>query len=157
MRHQCPYIHHGDIHDVAAADIPNFDILCAGFPCQPFSLAGVSKKLSLGRKHGFEDEKQGNLFFDLAAIISFRQPPAFVLENGKHLHRHDDGRTFDIIYRTLTEELGYTAARYFRTGSIIICAKQKRRSLGLRRYLWQGSIKRRRWRGLQSPSRVGER
>lgn len=98
----------GDIHDVAVADIPKFDILCAGFPCQPFSLAGVSKKLSLGRKHGFEDEKQGNLFFDLAAILSFHQPPAFVLENVKHLKRHDGGRTFDIIYRTLTQELGYT-------------------------------------------------
>ncbi|MBI5686714.1 MAG: DNA (cytosine-5-)-methyltransferase [Verrucomicrobia bacterium] len=99
---------HGDIHDVAVADIPKFDILCAGFPCQPFSIAGVSKKLSLGRKHGFEDEKQGNLFFDLASIISFHQPPAFVLENVKHLMRHDQGRTFEIIYRTLTEELGYT-------------------------------------------------
>lgn len=99
---------HGDIHDVAVADIPKFDILCAGFPCQPFSIAGVSTKLSLGRKHGFDDVKQGNLFFDLAAIISFHQPPAFVLENVKHLQRHDQGRTFEIIYRTLTEELGYT-------------------------------------------------
>ena len=98
---------HGDIHDVAVADIPKFDILCAGFPCQPFSIAGVSKKLSLGRKHGFEDKEQGNLFFDLASIISHHQPPAFVLENVKHLQRHDQGRTFDIIYRTLTEELGY--------------------------------------------------
>jgi DNA (cytosine-5)-methyltransferase 1 len=99
---------HGDIHDVAVADIPKFDILCAGFPCQPFSIAGVSKKLSLGRKRGFEDVKQGDLFFDLAAIISFHQPPAFVLEHVKHLQRHDQGRTFEIIYRTLAEELGYT-------------------------------------------------
>ncbi len=68
----------------------------------------MSKKLSLGRKHGFEDKEQGNLFFDLASIISFHQPPAFVLENVKHLKRHDQGRTFEIIYRTLTEELGYT-------------------------------------------------
>lgn len=98
---------HGDIHEVAVAEIPKFDILCAGFPCQPFSIAGVSKKISLGRKHGFDDERQGNLFFDLAAIISFHQPPAFVLENVKHLQRHDGGRTFDIIHRTLTEELGY--------------------------------------------------
>jgi DNA (cytosine-5)-methyltransferase 1 len=99
---------HGDIHSVAVDDIPKFDILCAGFPCQPFSIAGVSKKLSLGRKHGFEDKEQGNLFFDLASIINFHQPPAFVLENVKHLQRHDQGRTFEIIYRTLTEELGYT-------------------------------------------------
>jgi DNA (cytosine-5)-methyltransferase 1 len=61
----------------------------------------------LGRKHGFEDEKQGNLFFDIAAILNPHQPPAFVLENVKHLLRHDQGRTFGIIYRTLTEELGY--------------------------------------------------
>ncbi len=59
---------HGDIHSVAVADIPKFDILCGGFPCQPFSIAGVSKKLSLGRKHGFDDEKQGNLFFSIADI-----------------------------------------------------------------------------------------
>ena len=98
---------HGDIHGIAVADIPPFDILCAGFPCQPFSLAGVSKKNSLGRKHGFDDEKQGNLFFSLADIISVHNPPAFVLENVKNLQSHDGGRTFNIIYRTLTEELGY--------------------------------------------------
>ncbi len=57
---------HGNIHEVAVAAIPHFDILCAGFPCQPFSIAGVSKKVSLGLKHGFQDEKQGNLFFDIA-------------------------------------------------------------------------------------------
>ncbi len=98
---------HGDIHNVAVADIPKFDILCAGFPCQPFSLAGVSKKLSLGRKHGFEDVKQGNLFFTLADIIDYHRPAAFVLENVKHLVRHDQGRTFEIIHNTLTEALGY--------------------------------------------------
>jgi DNA (cytosine-5)-methyltransferase 1 len=98
---------HGDIHSVAIADIPKFDILCAGFPCQPFSIAGVSKKLSLGRKHGFEDEKQGNLFFSIADILDYHQPPAFVLENVKNLRRHDRGRTFQIIYDTLTKALGY--------------------------------------------------
>lgn len=98
---------HGDIHSVAVADIPKFDILCAGFPCQPFSIAGVSKKLSLGRKHGFEDEKQGNLFFSIADILDYHQPPAFILENVKHLLRHDRGRTFHIIYETLTKALGY--------------------------------------------------
>ena len=99
---------HGDIHSVAVADIPAHDILCAGFPCQPFSIAGVSKKLSLGRKHGFEDKEQGNLFFSLAEIIDFHQPAAFVLENVKNLRNHDGGRTFEIIYNTLTEALGYT-------------------------------------------------
>jgi DNA (cytosine-5)-methyltransferase 1 len=96
---------HGDIHSVAIADIPAHDILCGGFPCQPFSLAGVSKKNSLGRKHGFADEKQGNLFFSIADILDYHQPQAFVLENVKHLVRHDQGRTFEIIYDTLTNAL----------------------------------------------------
>ena len=99
---------HGDIHSVAVADIPAHDILCGGFPCQPFSIAGVSKKLSLGRKHGFEDVKQGNLFFSIADILDFHRPAAFVLENVKNLKGHDGGKTFDIIHRTLTEALGYT-------------------------------------------------
>ena len=99
---------HGDIHGVAVADIPAHDILCGGFPCQPFSIAGVSKKLSLGRKHGFQDEKQGNLFFSIADILDFHRPAAFVLENVKNLKGHDGGKTFDVIYRTLTEHLGYT-------------------------------------------------
>lgn len=97
----------GDIHQAAVADIPRFDILCAGFPCQPFSIAGVSKKLSLGRKHGFDDEKQGNLFFEIANILEYHKPAAFVLENVKNLKSHDKGRTFEIIYNTLTEALGY--------------------------------------------------
>jgi DNA (cytosine-5)-methyltransferase 1 len=98
---------HGDIHSVAVADIPAHDILCAGFPCQPFSIAGVSKKLSLGKKHGFEDKEQGNLFFSIAEILEFHQPAAFVLENVKNLKNHDKGRTFQIIYDTLTNALGY--------------------------------------------------
>lgn len=87
--------------------IPDFDVLLAGFPCQPFSLAGVSKKNSLGRKHGFEDEHQGNLFFDIERILRHHRPPAFLLENVKHLERHDGGRTFGVIHETL-ENLGYT-------------------------------------------------
>ena len=98
---------HGDIYAVADADIPTFDVLCAGFPCQPFSIAGVSKKISLGRKHGFDDEKQGNLFFRIADILNYHQPSAFVLENVKNLRSHDKGRTFQIIYDTLTKALGY--------------------------------------------------
>jgi DNA (cytosine-5)-methyltransferase 1 len=81
--------------------------LLAGFPCQPFSIAGVSKKNSLGRKHGFLDETQGTLFFDVARIITAKRPAAFLLENVKNLTSHDRGRTFDVILRTLTEELGY--------------------------------------------------
>lgn len=98
---------HGDIHGVAVADIPAHDILCGGFPCQPFSIAGVSKKISLGRGHGFDDVKQGNLFFSIADIIDYHRPAAFVLENVKNLKRHDKGKTFRIIYETLTEALGY--------------------------------------------------
>ena len=99
---------HGDIHSVAVADIPTHDILCAGFPCQPFSIAGVSKKMSLGKAHGFDDKEQGNLFFTLADIIDFHQPEAFVLENVKNLKSHDQGRTFQIIHDTLANALGYT-------------------------------------------------
>jgi DNA (cytosine-5)-methyltransferase 1 len=97
----------GDIYSVAVADIPGHDILCAGFPCQPFSLAGVSKKNSLGRKHGFDDEKQGNLFFSIAETLDFHKPSAFILENVKNLLSHDGGRTFQIIRDTLTNMLGY--------------------------------------------------
>lgn len=97
---------HGDIYSVAIRDIPEHDILCAGFPCQPFSIAGVSKKLSLGRKHGFADKEQGNLFFAIADIIDFHQPSAFILENVKHLTTHDQGRTFEKINEIL-DGLGY--------------------------------------------------
>lgn len=99
----------GDItKDETKAFIPKeFDILCGGFPCQPFSIAGVSKKNSLGRKHGFEDEKQGNLFFHVAEIIEKHRPKAFFLENVKNLVSHDKGNTFKVIKSTL-EDLGYS-------------------------------------------------
>ena len=84
-----------------------FDVLCAGFPCQPFSIAGVSKKKSLGRETGFKDKTQGTLFFDVADIISRHRPKAFFLENVKNLISHDKGNTFNIIRSTL-EELGYS-------------------------------------------------
>jgi DNA (cytosine-5)-methyltransferase 1 len=86
--------------------IPEFDVLLAGFPCQPFSLAGVSKKNSLGRSHGFEDEAQGTLFFDVCRIIRATQPKAFLLENVKNLKSHDKGKTFKVILKAL-DELGY--------------------------------------------------
>lgn len=97
----------GDITAVQAADIPLHDVLLAGFPCQPFSIAGVSKKNALGRAHGFEDETQGTLFFDVARIIKAKQPGAFLLENVKNLQSHDKGNTFRVILHTLREELGY--------------------------------------------------
>lgn len=89
--------------------IPDHDVLLAGFPCQPFSLAGVSKKNSLGRAHGFECQTQGTLFFDVARIIKVKQPAIFVLENVKNLKSHDKGKTFKIIIETL-DELGYEIA-----------------------------------------------
>jgi DNA (cytosine-5)-methyltransferase 1 len=87
--------------------IPDHDVLTAGFPCQPFSIAGVSKKNSLGRKHGFEDPTQGTLFFDIKRILSIKRPAAFFLENVKNLIHHDANRTFAIIKKCLEEELGY--------------------------------------------------
>lgn len=89
--------------------IPQHDVLLAGFPCQPFSLAGVSKKNSLGRAHGFECDTQGTLFFDVARIIAVKKPAIFVLENVKNLKSHDKGKTFHIIQQTL-DELGYEIA-----------------------------------------------
>ncbi|ANB32757.1 DNA (cytosine-5)-methyltransferase 1 [Rhodovulum sulfidophilum] len=98
----------GDIREVEAEDIPAHDVLVAGFPCQPFSIAGVSKKNALGRAHGFEDETQGTLFFDVLRILMHHRPAGFMLENVKNLKSHDKGRTFEVIRRKLTEELGYT-------------------------------------------------
>ena len=96
----------GDITKVEADNIPDHDILVAGFPCQPFSIAGVSKKNSLGRATGFEDKTQGTLFFDVCRILKAKRPKAFMLENVKNLCSHDKGRTFKVICESL-EELDY--------------------------------------------------
>lgn len=96
----------GDITKVNAETIPDHDILVAGFPCQPFSIAGVSKKQSLGRATGFEDKTQGTLFFDICRILKAKRPKAFMLENVKNLKSHDRGRTFKVITEAL-EELDY--------------------------------------------------
>jgi DNA (cytosine-5)-methyltransferase 1 len=97
----------GDITKVDEQDVPDHDVLLAGFPCQPFSIAGVSKKNALGRAHGFADETQGTLFFDVARIIAAKRPAAFLLENVKNLVSHDKGNTFRVIKKVLEEDLGY--------------------------------------------------
>ena len=97
----------GDIVPYPAQDIPDHDVLLAGFPCQPFSIAGVSKKNALGRAHGFECVTQGTLFFDVARIIKTKRPKAFMLENVKNLVSHNKGHTFEVIINTLRDELGY--------------------------------------------------
>ena len=97
----------GDITKVNARDIPDHDVLLAGFPCQPFSIAGASKKNSLGVPHGFACKTQGTLFFDVARIIQTKRPKAFLLENVKNLMSHDKGHTFAVIRETLEKELGY--------------------------------------------------
>lgn len=98
----------GDLRQVPAREIPRHDVLLAGFPCQPFSIAGVSKKKALKRPHGFECETQGTLFFEVARVIAHHRPQFFVLENVKNLRNHDGGRTFRIIRETLEHDLGYS-------------------------------------------------
>jgi DNA (cytosine-5)-methyltransferase 1 len=97
----------GDIHEVTASDIPDHDILVGGFPCQPFSISGVSKKNSLNRPHGFRDKTQGTLFFEIKRLLAEKRPHAFVLENVKHLLRHDKGKTIEVIYESLRDDLNY--------------------------------------------------
>lgn len=117
----------GDItSDETKSFIPKkFDILCGGFPCQPFSIAGVSKKNSLGRKHGFDDIKQGNLFFHIAEIIEKHRPKAFFLENVKNLVSHDKGNTFKVIKETL-EGLGYSFDRRILDGKYFVPQHRER-------------------------------
>ena len=97
----------GDIRLVGEEEIPQHDLLLAGFPCQPFSIAGVSKKNALGHAHGFECQTQGTLFFDVAKILADHKPQAFLLENVKNLVSHDKGRTFQTIVSVLQNDLGY--------------------------------------------------
>jgi len=97
----------GDVTKIDARDIPDFRVLSAGFPCQPFSLAGVSKRISQGRSSGFGDPTQGTLFFDVKRIIAAKRPDAFLLENVKNLKAHDCGNTFRVIMSSLGGDLGY--------------------------------------------------
>ncbi|MCH8814177.1 MAG: DNA (cytosine-5-)-methyltransferase [Chloroflexi bacterium] len=98
----------GDITEIDAFDIPQHDVLVGGFPCQPFSIAGVTKNNALGNEHGFRHATQGTLFFHIARILEASRPRAFLLENVKNLVSHDKGRTFETILRTLQDELSYS-------------------------------------------------
>jgi len=100
-------IPHGDITQIDEKEIPDHTILVGGFPCQPFSIAGVSSKNHLGREHGFADKTQGTLFFDVCRIIKEKQPDAFLLENVKNLKSHDKGNTFKVMLKALEDELEY--------------------------------------------------
>ncbi len=115
----------GDITKINAEDIPNHDILCAGFPCQPFSIAGVSKKNSLGRPTGFNDLTQGTLFFDVCRILDAKKPRAFLLENVRNLKSHDKGNTFHVIISSL-EGLGYKVFHEILDGQIFVPQHRER-------------------------------
>lgn len=115
----------GDITRINEKEIPDHDILLAGFPCQPFSIAGVSKKNALGKAHGFLDETQGTLFFDIARIIKHKQPKAFMLENVKNLRSHDKGKTFTVITNTL-KELGYSVHAQVLNGKYFVPQHRER-------------------------------
>ena len=115
----------GDITQIDEKSIPDHDILLGGFPCQPFSIAGVSKKNALGRQHGFLDETQGTLFFDIARIIAYKKPKAFMLENVKNLVSHDKGNTFKVIRKTL-EELGYSVSYQVLNGKHFVPQNRER-------------------------------
>lgn len=128
----------GDITNIDATDIPGHDVLVAGFPCQPFSIAGVTKKNALGKGHGFLDETQGTLFFEIARIIAEKRPKIFMLENVKNLRSHDAGRTFQVITRTLVE-LGYSLHHEILDGCHFVPQHRERVFIvGFRHDLFQG-------------------
>ena len=115
----------GDITQIDERLIPDHDILVAGFPCQPFSIAGVSCKKHLGRPHGFEDETQGTLFFDICRILKAKKPDAFLLENVKNLKSHDAGNTFRVIMENLSK-LGYTVSYKVMSSRSVVPQKRER-------------------------------
>jgi DNA (cytosine-5)-methyltransferase 1 len=115
----------GDITQIDENELPDHDVLVAGFPCQPFSIAGVSKKNSLGRVHGFLDAAQGTLFFDVVRILNKKRPRAFLLENVKNLRSHDGGRTWNVITGAL-DELDYTVFSEVLDGRIFVPQHRER-------------------------------
>lgn len=128
----------GDITKISETQIPNHDVLLAGFPCQPFSIAGVSKKNALGRAHGFLDETQGTLFFDIARILKHKKPKAFMLENVKNLRSHDKKKTFMVIENTL-KELGYSVHAQVLNGKYFVPQHRERIIIvGFREDVYEG-------------------
>lgn len=115
----------GDITRIPAGDIPAHDVLCGGFPCQPFSIAGVSKYGALGCRHGFEHPTKGTLFFDIARILEHHQPKAFFLENVKNLKSHDRGRTWQVIEATLAD-LGYDVKARIMDAKVVVPQHRER-------------------------------
>ena len=118
-------IPYGDITKIDEKDIPNHDILIAGFPCQPFSIAGVSKKNSLGKATGFLDKTQGTLFFDVVRILAEKRPRAFLLENVKNLKNHDKGNTWKVIMEAL-DELDYEVFTEVLDGQVYVPQHRER-------------------------------
>lgn len=128
----------GDITKISETQIPDHDVLLAGFPCQPFSIAGVSKKNALGRAHGFLDETQGTLFFDIARILKYKKPKAFMLENVKNLRSHDKKKTFMVIENTL-KELGYSVHAQVLNGKYFVPQHRERIIIvGFREDIYEG-------------------
>lgn len=145
----------GDITQIAdpEVEIPDHDVLLAGFPCQPFSIAGVSKKNSLGLPHGFECTTQGTLFFDVQRIIAAKKPKAFLLENVKNLISHDKGRTFRVILDVLQNQLGYDVTYKVIDGKHFVPQHRERllivgfkRDVGFRDHVGDS------WKNIQLPS-----
>ena len=116
----------GDITKIESRSIPDHDILVAGFPCQPFSISGVVKKNSLNKPHGFDDPVQGTMYFEIYRILKEKRPQALLLENVKYLLRHDGGRTFQTIFRSLTEDLGYTVFHRIVDGRSVVPQHRER-------------------------------
>jgi len=115
----------GDITLIAEDEIPDHDVLCAGFPCQPFSLAGVSARTSLNTAHGFACQTQGTLFFDVMRIVSAKKPKVIFLENVKNLVRHDKGNTFSVIKNTI-EAQGYSFSYAVINAQTVVPQKRER-------------------------------
>lgn len=114
-----------DIRKVPEQMIPKHDVLCAGFPCQPFSRAGVSARSGLSREHGFKDKEQGKMFFQITRIVRFHQPSAIFLENVANLLKHDGGRTIKRIFLEL-DKLGYNPKFQIFDASLVVPHRRKR-------------------------------